>query len=136
MPLEKVAFLLLANWALFAQLQQFWGFYGDWKRDIALRADLYLKEVQPPIKDEHVKTKIDPTPQQKAEIAGPVLTKMLRNGTDNVYSSTDNLQHLLQFGLGQHVEQQLRVLYPELKAVAPWLNTKSAGPDVNTSGAS
>ncbi len=125
MPLEKVAFLLQTNWALFEQLQHLWVSYGDWKYDIALRADVYVNQVQPPIKEQHVRTGIDPTPQQKAEIAGPVLTKMLRNGTDNVYVATDNLQHLLQFGLGQQVEQQLRSIYPELKEVAHWLNAKS-----------
>ena len=105
---------------MFEELQEVWRVYRSWKHVIALRADTYVSEVQPSIKTRHVSTGVAPTSAEKALIAGPVLTKILLNTTDYVYSATDELQELLQASLGRSVEEKLRDLYPELTEIARW----------------
>jgi hypothetical protein len=121
MQLDRVAFLFRqTDWGLLQRVQNVWMSYGRWQHVLQVRADFYMKEVQPRIKEEHEKTGIDPSPEQKEKIAGPVLSKQLNQATNFVYQATDNLHQLLQLGAAQGIEEQLRDLYPEIKEIAPW----------------
>jgi hypothetical protein len=122
LPLDKLAFLLRSgNPELLGSLYRIWTHYEQWRFQVKQRADTYINEVQPRIKEQHVKTGIDPTPTEKEQIAGPVLSKMLKNATDYVYQSTAALDHLLQFTSPQ-LELALRKMYPESLLFASWLD--------------
>jgi hypothetical protein len=121
MQLDRLGFLFRqTDWGLLQRIQNVWMLYGRWKHTLQVRADFYIKEVQPRIKEKHEEMRIDPSPEQKEEIAGPVLTKQLRQATEFVYKATDQLHQLLQMGEEHGIEEQLRSLYPELKEIAPW----------------